>query len=270
MKCKYANEDIREFDRLEKQGKKGPYLIEDDLGDLVISKNSKILDAGCGSGILGTYLARKYPHSTVLGCDFSKDRIEQDREAYNDISNISFDIQDLKNLTYDDNSFDVIVSRYVVEHHNTEGVKEILSELYRILRPGGIIRIIDVDGFLFNLYPKTEHIEECLKKLKLKNEIDPNIGRKLPYLMSKIKFEDVRWEIKTWNFVDESMNEEIETMKERFDLARDFFSEMFDGRENAVKFENDYLTIMRRRNTVLFYNKFILTAFKYKTIRIVE
>jgi SAM-dependent methyltransferase len=44
---------------------------------------------------------------------------------------------DMLNLPYDDNSFDCVFSYHVISHTDTAGAKRIISEIHRVLKPGG-------------------------------------------------------------------------------------------------------------------------------------
>ena len=47
----------------------------------------------------------------------------------------------LKNLPFDDNSFDVLYASHILEHAPWYMLDEILKEWHRILKPGGVIEI---------------------------------------------------------------------------------------------------------------------------------
>lgn len=51
----------------------------------------------------------------------------------------------LKGLPFDNDLFDVVYSSHFLEHLTPEQADFVLSEIYRILKPGGIIRIVVPD-----------------------------------------------------------------------------------------------------------------------------
>jgi len=70
----------------------------------------------------------------------------------------------LNGLPYKDNSFDVIYSSHFIEHIPIEQIESFLDDVYRILRPGGIIRLVTPDlEFLINEYKKN-YDKESFKK----------------------------------------------------------------------------------------------------------
>jgi ubiquinone/menaquinone biosynthesis C-methylase UbiE len=99
------------------------------------NNDMKILDYGCGSGILNLLLMLK-SYSNVHGVDVVEkfdDKILQ----YFQFKNASFKlIRENEKLPFDDSSFDVISSSLVLEH--VENAEFYYSEAARVLKPGGV------------------------------------------------------------------------------------------------------------------------------------
>ncbi len=55
-----------------------------------------------------------------------------------------------KNFPFQDNTFDYIFSEHMIEHINREQGADMLKECYRVLKPGGVLRVAtpDLDAFL--------------------------------------------------------------------------------------------------------------------------
>jgi len=105
-----------------------------------IKKGSRILDLGCGSGIVGRAFADFF-QSEVVGVDIEDKRIV----------NIPFQIIDGHNLPFKDNSFDIILISYVLHHVSEQEV--ILKEAKRV--GNKIIVFEDLpEGFLSKLICK--------------------------------------------------------------------------------------------------------------------
>jgi len=100
-------------------------------------KSIRILDYGCGSGQLLTYL-RLLGYDNLTGVDLrSQEALNQVNTMHNNMgfgSDIFF-TYDGVSLPFDDSSFDIILSQQVLEHvHNVE---QYFSESKRVLSSGG-------------------------------------------------------------------------------------------------------------------------------------
>jgi len=101
-------------------------------------KGKSVLDAGCGTGIFSIIFARNGA-ANVLGIDISEGSLEtgQDLKAKFNLENTSFQKEDMLNLPFDDESFDIVWAWGTV-HHTTDPLRA-MSELIRVLKTGGSI-----------------------------------------------------------------------------------------------------------------------------------
>lgn len=101
---------------------------------------ASVLEVGCGHGIMSFQVARKYKHWKVLGVDADRQSIELAdlAKARNRIDNVEFRAHSAPRLeVVPSASCDAVLLIDVIEH-----VKEdtaLLSEVYRVLKPGGFI-----------------------------------------------------------------------------------------------------------------------------------
>jgi ubiquinone/menaquinone biosynthesis C-methylase UbiE len=267
-KMSYALEHRAEFDRLEKQSTLEPYDYKSELAGISIREGASILDAGCGSGIVSRYLATQHPNSPVVGCDFSQPRVQQAQEAADSIENLSFEQQDLRKLTYPPNEFDLVISRYVIEHQIPRDLTSVIAEMARVLKPGGSLLIIDVDGHMHNVHPQTPAVRRGLQKFSAAKKIDLYIGRKIPYLLAQAGLTSISWRIETLVFQSQLKEAEMDLMRTRFENGSSFFEEVLGGKGAAHTFEKEYLECMSHPQAVSFSNKFIVTAVKPLLLRL--
>jgi len=110
----------------------------------LISKDCQILDVGCGYGrTLNELYQLGYKHLT--GIDFSQGMIERGR---NEFPNLHLYVKSSSQIDYPDNSFDVVILFAVLTCiKDNKEQKELLSEIYRVLKPNGILYVND---FLLN------------------------------------------------------------------------------------------------------------------------
>jgi 2-polyprenyl-3-methyl-5-hydroxy-6-metoxy-1,4-benzoquinol methylase len=94
----------------------------------------KILDIGCGDGVL-TYLLAK-GKSYTYGIDLDRDAIEFAKQKLSSLGiKAEFSVQSCYETNFLDSSFDAIVSSDVIEH--LQNPVDYLMEIKRILKPGG-------------------------------------------------------------------------------------------------------------------------------------
>lgn len=103
------------------------------------------LDLGCGAGHLSFALAPVL--SKVVAADASPSMLEVVAEAakQRDFNNIETLQTLVESLPFADASFDVVATRYSAHHWGD--VPAALSEAKRVLKPGGILLVIDVLGY---------------------------------------------------------------------------------------------------------------------------
>lgn len=107
-------------------------LLADKLGSC---KDKKIIDLGCGDGVL-TYQLFKYKAESY-GVDLSEDAIQFARQKHNSLgSNARFFIESCTDTHFEDGYFDAAISSDVIEHLNNPG--ELLIEIQRLLKPNGV------------------------------------------------------------------------------------------------------------------------------------
>lgn len=106
--------------------------------------SGRILDVGTGPGYLPLEITRTNARLSVVGVDVSPTMIEIARKntIWAGMDRIRFEVADVHNLPYEDNSFDFLVS--TISFHHWRNKKCALSECYRILKNGGCGWIYDL------------------------------------------------------------------------------------------------------------------------------
>lgn len=107
----------------------------------------RVLDIGCGSGSWLSEMAQIYPDVSLFGIDISSRMIDyaraQAREKKLD-GRIEFAVMDaLRMLEFPANFFDLVNLRFGISFMRTWDWPKMLSEMQRVARPGGIIRVTD-------------------------------------------------------------------------------------------------------------------------------
>ena len=101
-------------------------------------RGKSVLDAGCGTGIFSIIFANKGA-GQVTGIDISEGSLQTARSLKDKagLTNTRFQIEDMLQLPFADESFDIVWAWGTV-HHTTDPVRAI-QELIRVLKKGGFI-----------------------------------------------------------------------------------------------------------------------------------
>lgn len=108
----------------------------------------RVLDVGCGTGILTRRLAETLDASRsdqVIGIDAAAGMIAVARRKAATLPNIGFETALAERLPFADGTFDAAVSTFFHHHIDYELKVRSLAELRRVLKPGGRAVIVDVD-----------------------------------------------------------------------------------------------------------------------------
>lgn len=96
----------------------------------------RVLDVGSGTGYGSAMIAT--PNREVVGVDTSDEAVKWANDTYRN-ENASFLIMPATELRFPDGSFDAVCSIQSIEHFDE--VKVFLSEVVRVLRPGGVLAV---------------------------------------------------------------------------------------------------------------------------------
>ena len=96
----------------------------------------RVLDFGCGLGRHAIFFAQQ--GFTVSAFDLSQDGTAFLRR-WAERENLPIDVKnaDMLHLPYGDSMFDAIFAYYVISHTDSEGIRQIIHEIERILKVGG-------------------------------------------------------------------------------------------------------------------------------------
>lgn len=112
------------------------------LNQLNLSPASRCLDVCCGTGDLTLALAKKCPYGKVTGLDFNEKMLQLAEQKAAGNSHINFVVGDAMHLPFASNKFDVVTIGFGLR--NVPDANQCLKELYRILKPGGQIGILEM------------------------------------------------------------------------------------------------------------------------------
>lgn len=130
---------------------------------------AQVLDAGAGSGRSSLMVLLERPQSRLVALDLYEgyfgiaDNTPQRLMANAALAGVQDRIQaraaDMRDMPFEENSFDAALSAYAIDHLSREGVKQSLGEIRRVLRPGGqfLLMVINPDAWIRIAYPFFVH-----------------------------------------------------------------------------------------------------------------
>ena len=137
-------------------------LREQLLDQMALKGDEKILDVGCGRGLMATGAAKRLKTGKVTAIDTwdpeslsgnSQDAAKENAKAEGVADRVRVETGDPRKLVYPAGNFDVVISfaalhRLADDHERDQAVAEIL----RVLKPGGRVMIFDTaeTGYLAN------------------------------------------------------------------------------------------------------------------------
>ncbi len=118
-----------------------PYLTDD----------SKILDLGCGNGRLIKVLENSNKKFSYIGVDFSANLIMQAKQIFPEYE---FQVKDMREAEFPDNSFDLIAIVAAFHHLPTARHREeVMANVYRWLKPSGLLFMTNWNLFQKRYFP---------------------------------------------------------------------------------------------------------------------
>lgn len=115
--------------------------------------DERVLDLGCGRGLLAVAAAARVPRGSVIGVDLWDPAALSGNQAGSVLENariegvdnrVRVSKADARDLPFTDASFDVVVSNFVVHDlKRREDRERMMREVARVLKPGGHLALVD-------------------------------------------------------------------------------------------------------------------------------
>jgi ubiquinone/menaquinone biosynthesis C-methylase UbiE len=120
----------------------------------------RLIDCGCGPGSITTDLARAVAPGEAIGIDLREDALTQARTLARErgITNVTFRTASIYQLPYADGSFDAAFACAVLQHLTAPLAA--LEEMRRVLKPGGVIGIVDASSTITFRHPTNPLLEK--------------------------------------------------------------------------------------------------------------
>jgi len=155
------------------------------------SPGMRVLDVGCGPGSITVGLAEELAPGKVTGIDIEESQISIAEELANNKGQRTCDFQvaSIYDLPFEDAEFDAVYGHTILMQF--EDLIPVLSELRRVLKPGGLISFREIDFGANLYYPEDSVFKELMtifRKSIAHNQGNPDIGRSLASSLSNSGF----------------------------------------------------------------------------------
>jgi len=159
-----------------------------------IQKGMRVADIGCGAGVTTSFLHKLVgEEGEAVGVDMSKERMEYAKKTYGS-PKTKFVQRNITHSLSDLGLFDFIWVRFFLEYHRTKSF-DIVKNLTDILKPGGIICLIDLDYNCLNHFGLSDRLKQSMlgimSLLEKNADFDPYAGIKLYSFLYDLNYTDI-------------------------------------------------------------------------------
>ena len=159
-----------------------------------LASGTRLLDCGCGPGTITVGLARRVAPGLVVAVDRepSQTELTRERATAEGIDNVEVLVADAASLPFPEGSFDTVFSHALIEHLSRP--VEALTEMRRVLAPGGMVALAAPDFGGFLLAPPDPEVERAVayyRRIRQAAGGDPLAGRRLGLHLAEAGFSGI-------------------------------------------------------------------------------
>jgi ubiquinone/menaquinone biosynthesis C-methylase UbiE len=214
----------------------------------------RVLDVGCGPGVIAAEVARQFPEANVIGIDAGDPRLRKVKTNFQALPNASCSQGDAICLPFKSEAFDLIYCRFLLEYLCER--QKAVAEMVRICKPGGRILLQDLDGQLVWHHPVDLQLQSVTKRVLKGLErtgFDPFVGRKLFYLMKKAGLSDVQVHVENYHLFAGRIDDKNYALWEmKLDIAISAAERILASRSSAEELKNRFLDYLLREDTLTY------------------
>ena len=161
----YGSDEVKSF--AAKNAKLKNAFLDPTIGSFLRKEapGKRILDIGCGTGDW-CYQAAHCGAKNIDGFDKQEKMVELAKQATSPFNTVSIQLGDIKNMPYNDNTFDIALSIFVTCELPIEMISKHFNELFRVLVPGGKALVLNLSNPAFQLC-LTERANEAVVQEKI-------------------------------------------------------------------------------------------------------
>lgn len=175
-----------------------------------IKPGMRVADLGFGSGKTTLHLHKLVqPNGKLVGVDIAENRIKYAKKHYNK-KGIKYILRDIRDPLEDLGMFDFIWVRFVLEYHKSKSF-DIVKNISHILKPGGILCLIDLDYNCLNHFGLSDKLKKTFfgltKALEKNTDFDPYVGIKLYSFLYDLGYQDIDVSLAPHHLIFGELNE---------------------------------------------------------------
>lgn len=258
MNKKYFMEDPREKQRLADKVDPSDW-VKRYIQPLAVS-SCKVLDVGCGPGILAREVAKTA--DLVVGLEQSDDRFPAATESLESLPNARAIQGDATDMPLESNQFDLAYTRFMLEYLKNPGAA--IAEMVRVCRPGGQVLLQDLDGQLSWHYPMEEKLARKIQQVVdglAATGFDPFIGRKLFHMARTAGLQNIQVQCEPYHLyagrIDET-NDQLWDLK--LEIALPNIARIVGDEGQALRLKAEFMDYLRRDDTLTYSNVFTIVG----------
>jgi ubiquinone/menaquinone biosynthesis C-methylase UbiE len=156
--------NAEELERLKMQATIAIHIEREAWKTAGLKPGMNVLDLACGPGFISCELARAVENGTVTGVDISEElvAVAHQAKASEKIENAAFSTGNVYELTLPENAFDFVYARFLFQH--LEKPQLALKNILRVLKPGGILCVLDIDDNWTSFAPESDAFVKFIRK----------------------------------------------------------------------------------------------------------
>ncbi|NNE63861.1 MAG: methyltransferase domain-containing protein [Gammaproteobacteria bacterium] len=229
------------------------------LSALALDAGNSVLDAGCGTGLLTALMSAQVGQTgQVTGFDQSPHMLELAAKRCDALGNVELYQGDICNLEFNTDSFDAASCIQTLLY--IEDVDSALRELYRVLKTGGRLGIIETDwhGLVINGadYALTRKITDAWDA----TVPSPNLPPRLMPLLRQAGFKAIS--VQAIPIINASYNKSGYGASMIRYMAKNAVKQEFINQQKADQWTQELQALSEQQSFFFSINRFLFTAVK--------
>jgi SAM-dependent methyltransferase len=187
---------LTEQERLQRQARELAHESARLFDEIGVREGWRVVEIGCGpQGCLALLSERVGATGRVVGVERSAEQADSARRfaAASHLANVEVLCADGRATGLPSESFDLATARLVLV--NVPEPRQILAEMLRLTRPGGVVALHEADSSTQRIepaHPAQDRLLELLAQYGALNGIDRSIGLRVPRMLREAGLVDVR------------------------------------------------------------------------------